>query len=85
MSGLSRAGFFSKSSFCGGTALRIFHGLDRFSEDLDFSLVEPDDSFDIKIYFNSVQNELLAYGFEMTVEHTTFPQAKALSPAARAV
>ena len=37
--GLSRAGFFQKAAFYGGTALRIFYGLDRFSEDLDFSLV----------------------------------------------
>lgn len=68
LSGLSRANFFNKASFCGGTALRIFHGLDRFSEDLDFALLNPDKSFDIKEYFSSVQNELLAFGFEMTIE-----------------
>ena len=38
--GLWRAGFFEKAAFYGGTALRIFHGLNRFSEDLDFSLLE---------------------------------------------
>ena len=81
LSGLSRAGFFNKASFCGGTALRIFHGLDRFSEDLDFSLVEPDDSFDMKIYFDSVQNELLAYGFEMTVEQKEKQNASAIKSA----
>ena len=43
--GLSRATFFDKAVFYGGTALRIFHGLDRFSEDLDFSLREPDPDF----------------------------------------
>ena len=37
--GLSRGGFFDKAAFYGGTALRIFYGLDRFSEDLDFSLM----------------------------------------------
>ena len=37
--GLSRAGFFKDAAFYGGTALRIFYGLDRFSEDLDFSLI----------------------------------------------
>lgn len=68
LSGLSRAGFFNKASFCGGTALRIFHGLDRFSENLDFALVEPDDPFDLQKYFASVQHELMAYGFEMTIE-----------------
>ena len=40
--GLSRAGFFRSAAFYGGTALRIFYGLDRFSEDLDFSLIAPD-------------------------------------------
>jgi predicted nucleotidyltransferase component of viral defense system len=38
LAGLYRGGFFEKAAFYGGTALRIFHGLDRFSEDLDFSL-----------------------------------------------
>ena len=47
LSGLSRAGFFKKAAFYGGTALRIFYGLDRFSEDLDFSLMEPDADFDL--------------------------------------
>ena len=44
--GLSRAGFFKEAAFYGGTALRIFHGLDRFSEDLDFSLMAPNPGFD---------------------------------------
>lgn len=68
LSGLSRAGFFTKAAFCGGTALRIFHGLDRFSEDLNFTLIHTDDTFEIKDYFSRVQNELLAFGFEMTIE-----------------
>ena len=49
--GLSRAGFFKDAAFYGGTALRIFYGLDRFSEDLDFSLVAPDADFELKKYF----------------------------------
>lgn len=40
LAGLYRANFFKHAAFYGGTALRIFHGLNRFSEDLDFSLVE---------------------------------------------
>ena len=36
--GLSTTGFLERAAFYGGTALRLFHGLDRFSEDLDFSL-----------------------------------------------
>ena len=39
LSGLHRAGFFDRAAFYGGTALRIFYGLRRFSEDLDFSLL----------------------------------------------
>ena len=38
LAGLYRGGFFEKAAFYGGTALRIFYGLNRFSEDLDFSL-----------------------------------------------
>ena len=49
--GLSRAGFFKKAAFYGGTALRIFYDLDRFSEDLDFSLIQPDLGFSLKDYF----------------------------------
>lgn len=45
LAGLQRTGFFEKAAFYGGTALRIFHGLDRFSEDLDFSLVEVNPDF----------------------------------------
>lgn len=48
--GLSRASFFKAAAFYGGTALRIFYGLDRFSEDLDFSLKAPDPSFDFSEY-----------------------------------
>jgi predicted nucleotidyltransferase component of viral defense system len=81
LSGLSRAKLFNKASFCGGTALRIFHGLDRFSEDLDFALVNPDDTFDIKEYFASVRNELLAFGFEMTIEKKEKQNASAVQSA----
>lgn len=48
--GLSRSGFFKEAAFYGGTALRIFYGLDRFSEDLDFSLMAPDQDFSLERY-----------------------------------
>ena len=51
LSGLSRGNFFDKAAFYGGTALRIFYKLDRFSEDLDFALLKPDKEFDLKKYF----------------------------------
>jgi len=65
--GLYRGGFFTKAAFYGGTALRIFHGLDRFSEDLDFSLLKSDKTFDLSSFTQAVQDELGAYGLEMTV------------------
>lgn len=36
LSGLARSNFFNHVAFYGGTALRIFYGLDRFSEDFRF-------------------------------------------------
>ena len=51
--GLHRNGFFEKAAFYGGTALRIMHGLDRFSEDLDFTLIEPEHKFSFDQYFQS--------------------------------
>lgn len=65
--GLYRAGFFSNAAFYGGTSLRIFYGLDRFSEDLDFSLLTPNPEFTLRSYCTAVQDELAAYGFSTTV------------------
>lgn len=66
--GLSRAGFFETAAFYGGTALRIFHGLDRFSEDLDFSLMAPDSAFRLDSYLPALEKELCAYGFHFKAE-----------------
>jgi len=66
--GLYRGGFFTQAAFYGGTALRIFYGLDRFSEDLDFSLLKSDPAFDLSSFSQVVQDELGAYGLEMTVQ-----------------
>lgn len=65
---LSRAGFFNHAAFYGGTALRIFHGLDRFSEDLDFSLKYPNKNFQLSSYFSTIENELKSYGLNMKIE-----------------
>lgn len=67
LQGLSRSNFFSKAAFYGGTALRIFYGLPRYSEDLDFSLGQPDPTFDLAAYLPYVEKELKAYNFSMTV------------------
>ena len=66
--GLSRAGFFKNVAFYGGTALRIFYGLDRFSEDLDFSLIEPNENFELQKYFSSLEKELSSLGLHFSVE-----------------
>src|SRR5476651_931047 len=68
LAGLYRAGFFEKAAFYGGTALRIFYGLDRFSEDLDFSLLQPNPRFSLDPYNRSVKAELHAFGFDVIVE-----------------
>lgn len=65
--GLSRSDFFGKAAFYGGTALRIFYGGDRFSEDLDFSLTAPDPEFDLSKYFGYIEDEIGALGLSCTV------------------
>lgn len=65
--GLSRSGFFRYASFYGGTALRIFYGLDRFSEDLDFSLKEPDLNFELTDYLPALEKEIRGFGLRMSV------------------
>ncbi len=65
--GLWRSRFFEKAAFYGGTALRILYGMDRFSEDLDFSLLKPTAEFDLSRYCNALEKEIRAFGFEATV------------------
>ncbi len=67
LAALYRAGFFSKAAFYGGTCLRIFHGLQRFSEDLDFSLIEKNESFQIENYFDPIIDEFLSYGRKVEI------------------
>ena len=66
--GLWRSKFFEKAAFYGGTALRVIYGLDRFSEDMDFSLLEPLDSFDITGYTSFLEKETKGFGFDVRVE-----------------
>jgi len=65
--GLWRGKFFEKAAFYGGTALRILYGMERFSEDLDFSLLRPMPDFDISRYLHSLEREIAAFGFEVTI------------------
>jgi predicted nucleotidyltransferase component of viral defense system len=67
LAGLSRGGFFDEAAFYGGTALRIFYKLDRFSEDLDFALLEPNKEFDLSKYFSFVEKEVKSYGLNLEI------------------
>jgi predicted nucleotidyltransferase component of viral defense system len=67
LAALSRTDFFKKAAFYGGTALRIFYGLDRYSEDLDFSLLESDPSFSLTPYFSAITSEFEAMGMQVTI------------------
>jgi len=66
--GLWRSKFYEKAVFYGGSALRILYKLDRFSEDLDFSLIAPEKGFDIKKYLGAVKSELELWDFEVSTE-----------------
>ena len=66
--GLYDAGFFKHAAFYGGTALRILHNLPRFSEDLDFSLLESNSEFNLKPYEEAIISTLKAFGFDVTIE-----------------
>lgn len=65
--GLWRAKFFEHCAFYGGTALRILYGLDRFSEDLDFSLLKTQPGFNLKPYLKAIESELNGMGLNVTV------------------
>lgn len=66
--GLWRHKFFEHAAFYGGTALRILHGLNRFSENLDFSLICPNPAFQLTSYENGIRLELEAFEFTLEVE-----------------
>ncbi len=66
--GLSRTSFFKEASFYGGTALRIFYGLQRYSEDLDFTLKQKNDNFRLENYFKAIETEMQSFGFDVSLE-----------------
>ncbi len=67
LAGLYRGGFFDKAAFYGGTCLRIFHRLNRFSEDMDFSLLRKGDDFIIEDYFPAIITEFAAVGHPVEI------------------
>ncbi|OGT10935.1 MAG: hypothetical protein A2X77_02440 [Gammaproteobacteria bacterium GWE2_42_36] len=79
--GLWRAKFFEKAAFYGGSALRILYGLDRFSEDLDFSLLQKNKHFSLDGYNKAIAKELASFGFEATVQTKIKPQASSIESA----
>jgi predicted nucleotidyltransferase component of viral defense system len=67
LAALSRTDFFDNAAFYGGTALRIFYGLDRFSEDLDFSLLETNPDFSLEPYFTAISSEFESLGMQVSI------------------
>jgi predicted nucleotidyltransferase component of viral defense system len=66
--GLWRGKFFEHAAFYGGTALRVLYGLDRYSEDLDFSLLQPSKAFSLDAYGQTLRREIASFGFEVSFE-----------------
>lgn len=67
LAGLYRGGFFQHAAFYGGTCLRLFHNLPRFSEDMDFSLIEKRDDIHLENYFQPIIEEFRAAGHEVEI------------------
>lgn len=67
LAGLARSDFFAHAAFYGGTCLRIFHGLPRFSEDMDFSLLQNNKDFDWTKYFPYIEQEFLSLGRQVVI------------------
>ena len=68
LAGLHRSGFFDRAAFYGGTCLRLFHQLPRFSEDMDFSLLAPDDSFKFENFFQPIIDEFDSLGRKVEIK-----------------
>lgn len=81
LAGLGRSGFFEKAAFYGGTALRIFYGVKRFSEDLDFSLLEVNPDFRLQPYLDGMLKEFNALGIDVTVKEKVESKQTAIDSA----
>ena len=68
LSGLARSNFFKDAAFYGGTALRIFYGLDRFSEDLDFTFLVSNPDYNLDDHITFVRNEVESLGLKFKIE-----------------
>lgn len=68
LAALGRTNFFQRVAFHGGTCLRIFHSLNRFSEDLDFALQGPDPAFSLAPYLEQIHEEMHAFGYRLEID-----------------
>ena len=59
---LWQADFFEVAAFQGGTSLRILNGLSRFSEDIDFILLESDPAFSWQTYLAKLTETCEKFG-----------------------
>jgi len=78
---LYRSGFYDKAAFYGGTCLRIFHNLPRFSEDMDFSLLKKEPEFNLEYYFDSILKEFKAHGRDVSISKKTKSKESAIESA----
>jgi hypothetical protein len=81
LAGLQRSGFFEKAAFYGGTALRIFYGVKRFSEDLDFSLLEVNPDFELQPYLDGMVTEFKSLGIDVSVKEKVKTRQSAVDSA----
>lgn len=81
LAGLSRTDFFEKATFYGRTSLRIFYELDRYSEDLDFSLLKPDSNFSIEPYFKAILDEFKSLGLTVSIKEKKKTKQSAIDSA----
>ena len=79
--GLWRSKFFERAAFYGGTALRVLHGLDRYSEDIDLSLLAPDPEFSLEQYGEALLREIDSFGFRVEFEQKMKTQQTAIESA----
>lgn len=75
LAALGRTAFFDKAAFQGGTCLRIFYGVNRFSEDLDFALRVPDRAFEFGAYLKAVLEDLGAFGYQIEIDDEVVKKA----------
>lgn len=81
LAGLARGGFFDHAAFYGGTCLHLLFGLDRFSEDMDFSLLKPDLNFNFEEFFPAIVEEFKLAGKEVEIKMKHKGQPSAIESA----